>query len=191
MKEIKIEKKKSNGSLMVIGFVVLAVVAYLIYSRNSKNDDTISSISSAYSNSIEVNAYLMFMDKKNQPVSLDHSYFNGALIKLVDATDAVADIFGLDTKSEKDILYGITERITRDPYATTHSGDIQKAGVIITMVLNSIQEKKFPNLSAEATELQRTLAVINPQVLTLDQTVAINAYFTSAAALLQKMNQNN
>lgn len=192
MTEIRIEKKKSIWPYLLIGLLILGVIGYLVYTSDiegiSEKVASKNNLSTTQNNNTEVNAYVAFTNNDNQTLTLNHAYFNEALIKLADATGSLAGEHGFDVKNEMDKVKVLAEKIQSDPYAVTHSGDIQNAGVIITAVLSSMQNAKFPGLSTEATEVKRTVAQINPQILTLDQKGVLDAFFRSAAELLQKMN---
>jgi hypothetical protein len=192
MTEIKIQKKKSILPYVIIGIIVLGVIAYFLYTSSyettggkplSKND-----LTSVRENNAQVNAYLSLTLSGNPEMALDHAYMNEALTKLADATEAMANEVGFDIKADIDKVKVLAEKITKDPYAVTHSSDIRKAGDIISESLNSMQKAYFPGLKNEAAEVQRTVANINPQILTLDQKDYINTFLRSAADLLQKMN---
>ncbi|MDP2238280.1 MAG: hypothetical protein Q8J88_17775 [Bacteroidales bacterium] len=192
MTEIKIQKKKSILPYVLIGVVVLGVFAYFLYNSSYEmiSGNTLSNkdLTSVRENNAQVNAYLNLTLSGNPAMALDHAYTNDALTKLSDATEAMANEVGFDIKTDMDKVKVLSEKITKDPYAVTHSGDIRKAGEIIAASLNSMQKAFFPGLKTEAAEVQRSVEKINPQILTLDQKDTINTFFKSAADLLQKMN---
>ncbi|MDO8896979.1 MAG: hypothetical protein Q7V19_04965 [Bacteroidales bacterium] len=192
MTEIKIQKKKSILPYVLIGVVVLGVFAYFLYNSSYEmiSGNTLSNkdLTSVRENNAQVNAYLNLTLSGNPAMALDHAYTNDALTKLADATEAMANEVGFDIKTDMDKVKVLSEKITKDPYAVTHSGDIRKAGEIIAASLNSMQKAFFPGLKTEAAEVQRSVEKINPQILTLDQKDTINTFFKSAADLLQKMN---
>jgi hypothetical protein len=192
MTEIRIQKKKSILPYVLVGIAILGAVAYYMYTSNyettsgnilSKND-----LINVRENNSQVNAYLAFTLSDSPTMTIDHAYTNEALTKLANATEAMAKEVGFDISTSMDKVKVLAEKITKDPYAVTHSGDIRIAGDMITASLLSIQKAFFPSLTAEVAEVERAVVRINPQILTLDQKDNVNTFFKSAAELLQKMN---
>lgn len=192
MTEIRIQKKKSILPYVLVGIAILGAVAYYMYTSNyettsgnilSKND-----LIKVRENNSQVNAYLAFILSDSPSMTIDHAYTNEALTKLANATESMAKEVGFDISTNMDKVKVLAEKITKDPYAVTHSGDIRIAGDMITASLLSIQKAFFPSLTAELAEVERAVVRINPQILTLDQKDNVNTFFKSAAELLQKMN---
>lgn len=192
MTEIKIQRKKNFTPYLLVGTILLGALAYFSYNSYNKwirNDQFIKSDhANVRENNPQVNAYLTFTAKGDFAITFNHTYINEALSKLADATGSLADELGFDIKKDIKSVKVITDRIDQNPFETSHSGDLRKAGDLITASLKTIQKVYFPGLLAEATEVQRTIAEINPQILTLDQSDQVNSFFKSAADLLQKMN---
>jgi len=192
MTEIKIQKKKSVTPYVLLSIFLLGVVVYFLFAGYNKKvrDEQFfkSDLTAVIENNEQVNAYLAFTKKGDLAIPLDHAYANEALTKLVDATGSLADELGFDIKEDMKKANLLTEKIMQDPFAFTHSSDLRKTGDIIAASLNSMQRVFYPGLSAESAEVQRTIAKINPQILTLNQNDEVNSFFKSAAVLLQKMN---
>ncbi|PKP47247.1 MAG: hypothetical protein CVT92_17110 [Bacteroidetes bacterium HGW-Bacteroidetes-1] len=192
MTEIKIQKKKSILPYVLFGIFVLGVIVYFLYTSNNEmiSEEPLSKtdLIDVREDNAQVNAYVSFIQSGDTAMTFDHTFANEALTELANATGALANDLGFDIKTDLDKVKVLAEKIINDPYAVTHSTDIRKAGDIITASLSSMQKAMFPGLSAEAAEVQRTVAKINPQILTLDQKDDVKAFFRSAADLLQKMN---
>jgi hypothetical protein len=147
-----------------------------------------SDLTNVHENNADVNTYLAFTNKGDLAMTFDHAYANEAITKLVDATGSLADELGFDLKTDMNKANELIDKITKDPFAFTHSSDLRKIGDIVTASLSSMQRVFYPGLTAEVADLQRTIVKINPQILTLDQNDQVNSFFKSAANLLQKMN---
>jgi hypothetical protein len=139
-------------------------------------------------NNTTVAAYVNFAENSKQKMSLDHAYTNEALLKLIEATNAMADEVGYEVRADMEKVEEHAEMITQDPYVTTHADAIRKAADILAGVLQNIQKAHYPGLADEAGELKRASQSINPKVLTLEQRDAVKNYFAKASDLLQKMN---
>ena len=200
MAEIKIEQKKPIWPWLLIGLVLVALLVYFLGFYNSgkntevlTNDDYINNtkesdilIEKEY-NSI-VASYVKFIDVGNNKMSLDHEFTNEALLKLVDATNAIAIEVGYEVREDIEKVNEYANMITEDPFETTHAGNIRSATDILTNVLQNIQKAKFPSLADEVEVLRSASESINPKVLTLNQKDAVKNYFAKASDLLKKMN---
>ena len=192
MAEIKIEKKKPIWIWMLLG---LGLVAAFIYYM-SLNDDyaDIEEVSetaeliNVNKNNPAVSDYINFIESDTNRMTMDHAFTHEAIIKLTNATIALADDADYEIKADMDMIKEYAETITEDSLDTTHANDIRKAADIVTNVLQNIQLAKYPGLTNEVTDLRNASNSINPDVYTLDQKSAVKSYFRSAADLLKKMN---
>jgi len=121
-------------------------------------------------------------------MTLDHTYTSQALLKLSAATKAIADKINYNTNADLDKVNDYADKITNDPFETTHADNIRRAADILSTLIEHVQQVKYPALRAEAGELRKAAASINPDVLTLDQKNAVKSFFSKAAALLEKIN---
>ncbi|MDQ7818873.1 MAG: hypothetical protein RDU14_17730 [Melioribacteraceae bacterium] len=192
MAEIKIEKKKTAWLWVTLGLILIAAFIYFMYfndgiKETEKVPETTDLIGVNENNNI-VKAFVDFIETDSMKMSLDHAFTNEALLKLTDATNAMADEVGYEVKADMDKVKEYAEVITKDPFDTSHADDIRRATDILTTVLQNIQKAKYPGLTNEAAELRNASSAINPDVLTLDQKDAVKSFFRNAADLLKKMN---
>jgi len=200
MAEIKIEQKKQIWPWLLVGLVIAALLVYLLVFRDSdkiteavSEADDITNTSETdllgvNENNLTVAAYVNFVDQNKEKMSLDHEYTNEALLKLIEATNAMANEVGYEVRADLDKAKEYAKMITKDPFETTHADNIRKADDIITNVLQNIQKAKYPGLAADIEALRSASELIKPGVLTLDQKDAVKNYFSKASDLLQKMN---
>jgi len=200
MAEIKIEQKKKVWPWLLVGLVIIALLAYfLVFRGNGKNIETVTEadditntnehgLLGVKENNSTVAAYVNFVENSKEKMSLDHAYTNEALLKLIEATNAMADEVGYEVQADLEKVKVYAEMITKDPFETTHADNIRKADDILTSVLQNIQKAKYPDLTDEVEELKSASESINPGVLTLEQKDAVKNYFAKASDLLQKMN---
>ncbi|MDQ6757473.1 MAG: hypothetical protein M3004_11115 [Bacteroidota bacterium] len=193
MAEIKIEKKKPIWP-WILGIAAIALLLYfLLFNKNKENDDVkeqpvASDLINVHENNTTVAAYINFIQSDTNKMGLDHEFTSKSLLKLSDATNAMAREAGYDVKGNLDTARAYADQITNDPNATTHAGAIKKAADILSGVLKNMQQEKYPGLANEAGELKISSDAINPDVLTLDQRDAVKKFFSKAADILQKMN---
>jgi hypothetical protein len=101
-----------------------------------------------------VEAYVNFVENNNEKMSLDHEYTNEALLKLIEATDAMANEVGYDVHSDLEKVREYAKMITKDPFETTHADNIRNVDSILTNILQNIQKAKYPGLADEVTALK-------------------------------------
>ena len=174
-----------------MGIGIVALIYFLTFQTSSEEvkevTETTDLISVKENNTI-VNAYVSFVEADTNRMTLDHAYTNEALLKLTDATNAMAGEIGYDIKADIEKVKPHAEMITKDPFDTSHANSIREAADILTTVLQNIQKAKYPGLTSEVTELKNASTSINPAVLTLNQRDEVKSFFSKAVMLLKKMN---
>ncbi|MFT6826813.1 MAG: hypothetical protein ACJAS1_006468 [Oleiphilaceae bacterium] len=200
MAEIKIEQKKQVWPWLLAVLVIAALLVYfLVFPDNGKNTeaeteaDNITNTNEpeligVNENNGTVAAYVSFVNNDTNKMSLDHAYTNEALLKLVEATNAIANEVEYDVQADLEKVKEYAKMISSDPFETTHADNIRKADDILTQVLQNIQKAKYPGLADEVSVLKNASESIKLGILTLDQKDAVKNYFAKAADLLQKMN---
>lgn len=200
MAEIKIEKKKPIWPWLLIGLVIVALLVYfLVFRDNGENTETVteqdsitntneSHLLGVKENNGTVVAYVNFVENNKEKMSLDHEYTNEALLKLIEATDAIANEVGYDVQADIEKVREYAKMIEQDSFETTHADNIRKADDILTNILQNIQKAKYPGLVDEVTALKSASESIKPGLLTLEQKDAVKNYFVKASDLLKKMN---
>jgi hypothetical protein len=200
MAEIKIEQKKLIWPWLLVGFVIIAFLIYFLVFRGSdENTESVTEIDSITntnrSNLIDVNenngtvaAYINFIENSKEKMSLDHEYTNEALLKLIEATEAIANEVGYDVQADIEKVREYAKMIEQDSFETTHADNIRKADDMLTNILQNIQKAKYSGLSDEVAALKNASESVKPSVLALDQKEAVKNYFAKAADLLKKMN---
>lgn len=192
MTEIKIEKNRSGWFWVLLIFGIAALLLYLLslgdgeqkVEESPKKNDLLS----VRENIAAVNAFVVFAETDSNKMTFDHAYSNEGLLKLVEATNAIANEVGYDIKADMNQVKKYAEIITVEPFETTHANSLKKAIDILTKILQNIQQAKYPGLSNEIGQLRKASSSINPDVPTLDQKDTVRSFFSSAADLLKKMN---
>ncbi|MCO5252325.1 MAG: hypothetical protein M9949_13035 [Candidatus Kapabacteria bacterium] len=200
MAEIKIEQKKQAWPWVIAGLVIAALLLYfLVFSDNDKNTEEVTEseyvtntnepeLIEVKENNSTVAAYVNYVENSKTKMSLDHEFTNEALLKLIDATNAMADEVDYDVRADLEKVKGYANMITEDPFVTTHADNIRMATDILTNVLQNIQKAKYPSLADEVQGLRSASESIKPGILTLEQKDAVKNYFAKSSDLLQKMN---
>jgi hypothetical protein len=200
MAEIKIEQKKQIWPWLLAGFILALILVYLLVLRSNRNDAELlgsaneinaaneGSMLDVKENNSKVAAYINFIEISHEKMDLDHAYTNEALLKLIDATSAMALAVGFEVSTDLERVKAYANKITYAPLVDSHADNIRKADDILSQVLENLQMAKYPELAIESAELKLASESINPDVLTLDQKDEVKNFFSKAAILLQKMN---
>jgi hypothetical protein len=174
MVEIKIEKKKLLWPWILLGLGVIAVLIYFLtfddYNGQTnevpktskligtKETDIISErivtketdLINVKENNNTVEAYINFVEISKNRMSLDHAYTNEALSKLIKATNAMAGEVGYDVRAYLEKVMEYAEKITKDPFNTTHADNIRKAKVLTNQIdYNTFVKARRFNRGAE------------------------------------------
>lgn len=200
MAEIKIEKKTPIWPWILL---ILAVIGILIYlfafsgdgneteNREQSRTEEVTTTRQVALNNSTVIAYVSFIKDDPNQMSLDHDFTNEALLKLTNATSAMADEIGYDIQKDLEEVRTHADKITRDPFETTHSDSIRKSAEILANVLQNMQQKAFSSLTSESNNVKNAAIAIEPETLTLDQKEDVKNFFRESADLLEKMNHNS
>jgi hypothetical protein len=200
MAEIKIEQKKQVWPWLLVGLVIVALLVYfLVFRDNGENTEVVTEadyitnkkeydLLGVNENNDTVAAYVNFVEHNKEKMSLDHAYTNEALLKLIEATNAMANEVGYDVQADLDKVREYANMIAKDPFETTHADNIRKADETLANILQNIQKAIYPGLVDEVEELKSASESIKPGVLTLEQKDAVKNYFAKASDILRKMN---
>ncbi|MGK2863091.1 MAG: hypothetical protein ACSLE0_14245 [Chitinophagaceae bacterium] len=183
-------QKKTHPSYFIL--TTLGIVALLmVFSNCSTNKNTKSMGSTDLINVRENNsivaAYISYVNDNNTMVP-DHQYINNALVKLADASNAMAGEAKYTITGDLNMAKMNANKITQDPNETNHSDNIRKSADILAGVLQNLQMSKYSTLTSQAAELKNVAASIKPDILAHHQKDAIMSFFTKSASLLERMN---
>ena len=115
---------------VLFGLVISVLLLYFIVFRD--NDKDTKAVTEEYisktnepdllsvkENNSTVAAYINFVESTEKEMSLDHVYSNEALLKLIDATSAMANEVGYVIQSDLEKIKEHANMITKDPLKTT------------------------------------------------------------------------
>ncbi len=194
MAEIKIEKKNVIWPWIIAGILILAVILYFLFFRNDVDDnatmvqDTTEVMNTNENSSSAVTEFITFVESDTASMGIDHVYTHSALIKLADATQAIADKTSYKEVGNIDKAREYADKITNDPTVTTHGDNIKQATGLLSTTLQNIQQASFPQLNMEAENLKSESQAITTDELTLNQKKNVKSFFDSASVLLKRMN---
>jgi uncharacterized protein Yka (UPF0111/DUF47 family) len=192
MAEIKVEKKKPIWPWILIGLGILLLLFFVF--RNNDQDQRGAAESENIIDSREDNdavaSYVAYVKDNSGRMGEDHEYTNEAFMKLIDAVESKADEINFEIQADINRAKEQAQSITNESSDTSHANSIRNSADILANALENMQNAKYPGLKNEASELRNAASSIKPDVLTLNQKDAVKNYLTSAADLLNKMNNN-
>lgn len=207
MAEIKIVKKSTPiWPWILLAVAIIALLIYLFTSRDEGDDrddmaeatteDTSYASSSPNSGNLESTnseaiAFVSFIREDPDQMGINHEYTNEALTKLISATNAMSTKVGYNAQQDLTQVRTHAQKITADPFETTHANSIRDAAAILAQTLQNIQQHAFSDLSSDADEVKKAAAAIKADVLTLDQKGEVKNFFRESADLLEKMNNHS
>ncbi len=195
MTEIKIEKKQPVWPWIALIAGILALIYYFfVYDQaNTIDEDVVTTTETTTVVTDDMNsrvaAYSSFISNDSS-MTMDHEYSNSALMKLIDATEEVAEENNVDIMADLDTARKNASEITEDPEKLNHADKIKSAGTTIVQALKKIQGEKFPNLGDQMTGLEASLDQIKMATPTLDQKEAVKGFFAQASELLTNIKNN-
>lgn len=200
MAEINIEKKSPKWPWILLAIIIIGVIIYL-FAFNEEDEDNeviteetteepLDTRQNALNNGT-VAAFVSLIEQDPDPMGLDHEFTNEALSKLIDATQSMANEINYDIQRDIDQVETLAQKITEDPFETTHANSIKEAAGILAQSLQNMQQKSFSGLANEADQVKSAATDIQVDVLTLDQKEQVKNFFRESADLLDKMNNNS
>ncbi|WP_159467007.1 hypothetical protein [Dyadobacter sp. 3J3] len=193
MENIQNKAKNTEWFKSLSGLTFLLVLVALIGCSEKKKEEKTEEVKTTdvmevKENNSTVAEYITFVSNDKDKMALDHAYTNEALLKLTSAIDAMAGEVGFDIKADMDQAKESANKITENPFETSHADEIRKSADILARALENIQVAKYPGLSNEAAEVKSAAMGIDPKILTLDQKDAVKTFFAKCSDLLGKMN---
>lgn len=215
MAEIKIEKKKPIWPWILLIIVLLAVIAYFVYT-NSESDDYADDVNSEANNQMDddidddINDSISYEDAVDFPdstsavmqydqsisdstrIGTDSTYTKIALHNLSKAVTAKAAQYNLegskaleDLKNYSTQMDGMSD--SRMPNSSGISKNFKAVSSNIVTVLQSLQTSKYPNLQKEVADLKQTSNKLTTATIE-KQKITLQAFFRKSNEVLNKMN---
>jgi hypothetical protein len=212
MAQIRIEEKKKGGSILpwILGLLLLALVIWGVAEAFEESDETLTE--EVYEDDADVapvaaaatvdyddnyyqeprEEYMTFTENMEGDMGLGHEFSHKALTRLANAASALAVAKGVesetDANSKSQRVKQLADEITKDPMAGDHADKIKMAAMLITEILEDVDEEAYSSVSEnELTKLREEAQAISPETLTLDQKTDVRSFFKQARMVLEKM----
>ena len=209
MANIRIEEKKSSGSILpwIIGLLVLALAVWGIaelFEETSDNelveeeyideaDDEVAAVGTDIDDAYrtDFDAYMDYTTDMEGEMGLDHEFSHRAISLLAAAAASVADsrnVMEDAAESKAQRAMQLADEITKDPYATDHADKIRMAALMITDILENVDNESFNSANRmEITKLRKEAQDITAETLTLNQKEDVRSFFATARNVLSRM----
>ncbi len=125
-------------------------------------------------------------------MGLGHEFTNQTLTQLANASAALAERKGVDDGTSADSkamrVKQLAGEITADPMATDHADKIKMSTMLITEILEDVDQKAYNGQFDEnVKKLRQEAQAIDASTLTLDQKSDVRSFFRQARLVLQEM----
>ena len=211
MANIRIEEKKKSGSILpwIIGLLVLALAVWGITELFDEGDHTeLDLVEEGYIDEVDdevaevgadiddaylsdFNAYMDYTTDMEGQMGLDHEFSHKAISLLASAASSVAEsrnVMANDAQSKAQRAMQLADDITKDPYATDHADKIRMAALMITDILENVDNESFNGANRmEITKLRKEAQDITAETLTLNQKEDVRSFFATARNVLSRM----
>ncbi len=217
MAELNVEKKKKSPiGWIILGIVVIGLVIWFAASDNEEIQETATfdqeqEQSSEYGQeqsqaiapyneersrtetSSRVQEYLSYVEE-NSADDLDRNLVREGITKLSDALMAVSNeqTMGQDTwGGELEQIKNETGKLQEENTEEQHSTVIRSAFSSAANVIQNIQNRYYPGLENDASEVMDAAQEIEAQELASEQKNEIHSFFEESADILRKMEERS
>lgn len=141
--------------------------------------------------SAEVQDFAQFVREKGpQQAGLGHEYASTGIQRLSVALTALAKRDGIsdqDIEQKRALLQNRAQAIQTDPQSLRHADKVREAFIAASDLMAAIQQKSFPNLSAQMAQARQAAEAISNKEKLLEQTAKVETFFQRANDALQAM----
>lgn len=139
-----------------------------------------------------VETFTTFVEERSAGLAADetHEYAATGLRNLSAALGAVAAWTAPaadDLQPQLDSLRLRADQLQREPASGAHANQVRQAFLNAAGVLQMLQERAYPTLADQVSEVQQAATAIDGGRLLLDQTAGMQRFFEDAAGALQAM----
>ena len=212
MAQIRIEEKTSGGGsiwpwiigLLLLGLVIWGVAEAFeeadeeVYTEEVIEDDEVVAPVAMDVDEYEDadydrdrETYLASTENMEGDMGLGHEYSHRVLTELARATTSLAQEKGLNQgamRDKSDRVMMLADDITKDPMAGDHADKIKMAAMLITEMLEDIDQEVYSGQSAaDLSTLREEAQAIDGTTLTLEQKADVRSFFQQARMVIEKM----
>lgn len=202
MADIKIQPKKTSPISYILYAVALLAIIFMIVKSLTDSKKPVETTAVVVDTSRVAGSVMEFVAFLNgtsgvgnkEDTERSPQYTSYGLHLLTAAIGATAD---RDAATDNNIiqhrkrLQQMSDSIQNNWSPTEKSGRIKAAFVSAANLLNSIQEKKYPELNDQAAQLMQYAQAIVPQKRIMDQKAEVKRYFDQSKSILQAMVQKS
>ena len=135
--------------------------------------------------------YLTSTENMEGDMGLGHAYSHRVLTELAQATTSLAREKGMTDagmQDKADRVMQLADDITKDPEATDHADKIKQAALLITEMLENIDQTSYNGQSRDdLTKLREEAQAIDTSTLTLEQKADVRSFFQQARTVIERM----
>ena len=205
MADIRIEEKKGSSVIpWIIGLLLLGLLiwgAAEIFGDDDTEDvvaeepiaeEPTAPVATTTDYAPAIAAFMATTNDMEGEMGLDHEFSHRALTELADASVAVAESKGVadaaSADSKADRVKRLADDITKDPMADDHADKIKQAALLITEILEDVNDQADNGNATDALiSLRKEAQALSSSALTLDQKEDVRSFFAQARTVLEQL----
>ncbi|WP_411282105.1 hypothetical protein [Gemmatimonas sp.] len=201
MAEIRVERKEGKGWLwVVLALLVLALLVWWFFGR--RNDSTAVGASDSTrvpaavtADRAAVDGFLSWVgniDTTNSAAASDlsHEYTATGIRQLAGAIASIArgdSLGGSEVNKQVSALNMLADRLQTEPQSLKHADLANAAFGSAAQLLLNVQQRSFPNASAQVGSVRQAASAISKERPLLEQRAEVNRFFSDAADAVRAM----
>jgi hypothetical protein len=199
------QRRGRGAASWILGAVLLVLVLAIAFSPGRRTRDDVSNAMPGVNGSVVTDADLRAVAahgaidsfarfvasaRARDMAGPRHEYTAEGIRRLA---VAINDLAVLDTvaggalRPRIDALRERADALQRDPADDTHALETREAFLLAASVLESIQDRRFPDLDDQAAAVVRAADDVKARTLLTEQTSAIEGFFNRTSELLRAM----
>ena len=197
MAEKNLKQQKRRGlSYLVLGFII-AVITILVFYHNmgdsEKKPPTLKINHDIVPAPIAIYNYLEYVEEMNPEKIPVYEYTSQGLQLLTAALDELDGLENVkkaeDTEivSKRNKLWKVSDFIQANPKAPALTDSIEKAFLVASEIIISIQQKSFPELSSHSLEVLTAAELVHSDKQLSENEEKIQLFFEESAYLIKEM----
>ena len=197
MAEKNLKQQKRRGlSYLVLGFII-AVITILVFYHNmgdsEKKPPTLKINHEIVPAPLAIYNYLEYVEEMNAEKIPVYEYISQGLQLLTTALDELDGLENVkkaentETVGKRNKLWKVSDFIQANPKEPALTDSIEKAFLIASEIIISIQERSFPELSSHSSEVLAAAELVNSEKQLSENEKQIQLFFEESADLIKEM----
>jgi hypothetical protein len=179
-RNLHVVRRNSSATPWIFGALLLVIVLVVVFWPDRADVDA----------AVEDFARFVSSPEARDAIGPKHEYTAEGIRRLATAISALAHqdtVAGRELEPRIQALREHADALQRDPNADTHALKTREAFLLAASVLDSIQDRRFPNLDGDATAVLRAAEGVKPRQPLTEQADGLDRFFERTSHLLRRM----